>query len=779
MDDRISGPERSWHPTLEERERDFCAGGVNISAVIQHYDRWKGTSAGFDEAMARLRGIPHDMDGITLVGYSITTVTRASRFRPLSSDPVLAELAKVEIQTLIRTSAIWMIPDAELPQKGCVHNLIAVYRSSSCKDRARIIADLRALNAAGPDPETFSLPSFANVDPTAKWAVKIDLVAGFHAVRMSRRSARFTQASLNGGWFWWKGMPMGWSHAPIIFTRVLDPLVEWLRAQGCQVIKYLDDFLITGGTPREVERARDMLISGLHDLGFVISVKKSVLVPTQKIIFLGMGIDLVEKTFFWPQDKAENIGRIARELIEDCETRGRVQTRKVQSLIGKLAFLCQVVPLAASWRRDLEKCLRSDEWEIPLTAEAISELKWWTAASEELRGTDFPMEKQGTARFVLRGDASETGFGIRLQDKDGRWTRIALLMPRWLQGTSSGLREIYCTIAGLRILAHHHKDELLHARIDVFTDSTASVGAMKRGGKTSSMAFATKLMLGFTRRFRAVIDPHWLRRDEMMEEDALSRAGAESAAEAMTEQRLINHLATLLWGHGITFDAFATSVNSRADRFASRWCEADSSTVDGVTARWPEGTWAFPPFALGRKVARKVASIESQSLSLLESSIPAPSHIRRIPIHGEVRLWSPPFFEHAMRPPRELSLWVTGRVVSPDVRVNIVCCVSRVRTRGAVVQVHETVSPNAAEPPVAYVPGIDCDHGPLDHAETSFPLLRVARHAIPAVFRYLRTQGIEDVFIVATAEDVWNASRLQDSPRLTWAWVSRETPVAD
>lgn len=750
---------------------------MNVDELIRHYTvRWEGSSQEFDDSLKRLKAIPYNADGLTMVGYKLTTVSRASRFRPLSRDPVLAALAQVELETLLRTGALFVVAPESLGVKGCVHSILAVYRSSTARDRARIIADLRVLNAAGPKPESFSLPSFLNIESTARWAIKLDLVAGFHSIRMAGQSARFTSANLQGQWVWWKGMPMGWNQAPLIFTRALDPLVAWLRTRGCKVMKYLDDFLVTGETPEEVIRTRDLLIDELLRMGFAISLKKSVLKPTQRIIFLGMGIDLLQRKFYWPEEKANGIQNRAAEIIES--SRKGTNTKELQSFIGKTAFLCQVVPLAASWRRQLEKASACEHPSVRLSEEAMAELLWWSDVRRGLGGTaEFPMEDPEAPRFVLRGDASETGFGIRVKGPDGPWSRISLLMPRWLRGTSSGLREIYCSIAGLSIIAHHHGYEQLRgSRIDIFSDSTASVGAMKKGGRSSPMAQATKIILEFSRRYETVIDPHWLRREEMTEEDALSRAAGASAAEAMTEQRLVNRLADLLWGHEVSFDAFATSVNSRAGRFASRWYEADSSTVDGVTARWPEGTWAFPPFALGRKVARKVASIDSQSMSLLEASIPAPTHIRRIPIHGEVRLWSPPFFEHAMRPPRELSLWVTGRVVSPDVRVSLVCCVSRVRTRGAVVQVHETVSPNAAEPPVAYVPGIDCDHGPLDH---SFPLLRVARHALPAAFRYLRTQGVEDVFMVATAEDVWNASRLQNSPRLTWAWVSRETPVDD
>lgn len=772
-------PTRDWVPTLQAVERSYLAGNVKLESLVQRYERWRGSSVEFDEALERLKSVPYNADGLTMVGYTLTTMPRVSRFRPLSADPVLANLARIEVDTLFRSQALFVITPASLGLKGCVHTILAVYRSSTARDRARIIADLRVLNAAGPEPASFTLPSFADVEPTARWAIKLDLVAGFHSLRMAAQSARFTTARLNDQWVWWRGMPMGWSHAPIIFTRALDPLVMWLRSRGCRVLKYLDDFLVTGETREEVIRARDMLISELLDMKFAISTKKSVLEPTQQIVFLGMGIDLAAREFYWPADKAQSIVERAQSILE-LSREGRSCTKELQSFVGKTAFLCQVVPLAASWRRHLEKAsTQSDsDSEYHLSDEARNELVWWSEAPTLLGGTRFPMEDATAPRFVIRGDASEHGFGLRIKGPDGPWTRIALMMPLWLRGESSGLREIYCSIAGLNIIAHRHgAGPLRGSRIDIFSDSTASVGAMRRGGKSTAMALATRLILSFSRKFAVVVDPHWLRREELAEEDNLSRA-CSSAAEAMVEQALIDRLADLLWGDSVAFDAFATSANTRADKFASRWYEVESETVDGVTARWPECTWAFPPFSLGRKVARRMATTGARSMALLESNIPAPPHIRQIPIRGMVRLWSPPLFNRVMRPPRELSLWVAGPTLPPHVRVCLVCCVSRVRACGTVVQIHDTMSTDSVESFASHVPGIDCDHDTLDPNHDSFPHLHVERFALPAAFRHLRTQGIEDVFIVASAQDMWHATRMQDAPRLTWAWTSGHRQVA-
>ena len=59
---------------------------------------------------------------------------------------------------------------------------------------------------------------------------------------------------------------------------------------------HLDNFLILGKTLEEAILSRDTVIYLLQNLRFVISLKKSVLHPTQRIEFLGMIIDLMEMT---------------------------------------------------------------------------------------------------------------------------------------------------------------------------------------------------------------------------------------------------------------------------------------------------------------------------------------------------------------------------------------------------------------------------------------------------------------------------------------------------
>ena len=65
--------------------------------------------------------------------------------------------------------------------------------------------------------------------------------------------------------------------------------------------------LLMSQTINGLEIASDTLIFLLQDLGFVINLQKSVLVPLEKVEFLGLEIDSVRMTLTLPQEKVKKI----------------------------------------------------------------------------------------------------------------------------------------------------------------------------------------------------------------------------------------------------------------------------------------------------------------------------------------------------------------------------------------------------------------------------------------------------------------------------------------
>ncbi len=74
----------------------------------------------------------------------------------------------------------------------------------------------------------------------------------------------------------------------------MDAALAPLRLQGIRVLNYLDDWLILAHSRELVSRHRDIVLRHIHSLGLRMNAKKSVLLPSQRTVFLGVRLDSVQ-----------------------------------------------------------------------------------------------------------------------------------------------------------------------------------------------------------------------------------------------------------------------------------------------------------------------------------------------------------------------------------------------------------------------------------------------------------------------------------------------------
>ena len=87
-------------------------------------------------------------------------------------------------------------------------------------------------------------------------------------------------------------MSMFWSGSNTTdFSKLLKIPITVLTRIQVKIIIYLYDMLLMSHTINFLQIARDTLNFLLQSLGFVINLQKTVLVPLQKIEFLGLEID--------------------------------------------------------------------------------------------------------------------------------------------------------------------------------------------------------------------------------------------------------------------------------------------------------------------------------------------------------------------------------------------------------------------------------------------------------------------------------------------------------
>ena len=132
---------------------------------------------------------------------------------------------------------------------------------------------------------------------------KVDLKDAYFCVLLHRNHQKFLQFQWKRDIYEFLCLCFSLGPAPWISTKLLKIPIAVLKRIQIRIIIFLDDMLLMSQTINGLEIARDTLILLLQSLDFAIILQRSVLVPLQKIEFLGLEIDSVRMTLTLPQKK--------------------------------------------------------------------------------------------------------------------------------------------------------------------------------------------------------------------------------------------------------------------------------------------------------------------------------------------------------------------------------------------------------------------------------------------------------------------------------------------
>ncbi|CAH2301722.1 Hypothetical predicted protein [Pelobates cultripes] len=171
--------------------------------------------------------------------------------------------------------------------------------------------------------------------PKNVFCIKLYLKDAFHSVPIAMKHRCFLR-------FRWKEqiyhrtvMVVGLSNAPYTFSRIMKAIISHVRQRGFLCLYYLDDILLLNPEVDTFVQQIDYLISLLQDLRFIVNLQKSILVPTQNILFLGFMLDTMDMTLGVPRDKWEKIlAQITSALLKH-----RWSLREIAKTVGRLIAL--------------------------------------------------------------------------------------------------------------------------------------------------------------------------------------------------------------------------------------------------------------------------------------------------------------------------------------------------------------------------------------------------------------------------------------------------------
>ena len=131
----------------------------------------------------------------------------------------------------------------------------------------------------------------------------IDLKDAYFSIPLNKECRKYVKFMWDGQMFSFICLAFGLSSAPRIFTKVLKPIYAWFRQHCIRCCYYIDDSLNMNKEFEVCLQNTHTICTVLESLGFTINKKKSVLEPTQRIIFFGFIIDSVEFKVFLTEEK--------------------------------------------------------------------------------------------------------------------------------------------------------------------------------------------------------------------------------------------------------------------------------------------------------------------------------------------------------------------------------------------------------------------------------------------------------------------------------------------
>ncbi len=215
-------------------------------------------------------------------GVHLTVVNSAAK----------ASVLQQELSSLLQKGAIEEVPQSEVEQGFFSRYFLVPKRDGGL----RPILDLRRLNLSlyKGKFKMLTMRTIMSQVQEGDWFVTIDLKDAYFYIQVVHRHRRFLRFAFGGKAYQYKVLPFGLALAPRTFTKCMDAALAPLRLQGIRVLNYLDDWLILAHSRELMSHHRDIVLGHIHSLGLRMNAKKSVLLPSQRTVFLGVRLDSVQ-----------------------------------------------------------------------------------------------------------------------------------------------------------------------------------------------------------------------------------------------------------------------------------------------------------------------------------------------------------------------------------------------------------------------------------------------------------------------------------------------------
>ena len=494
------------------------------------------------------------------------------------------------------------------------------------------------------------------------WAVSVDFSDAYYHIPVHKKHRKYLAFQVGETRYWFKATPFGLSPLPQVFTEIFTTLKAYTRKHyDVMAYQYIDDWLLLSRDRQRLAHTSLRFVNLCTELGIIVNFEKSELVPTQRLVHLGIDWNFATCQVRPPLDAVNKLQHHLKLLIKTQ----RAPLAHLESIRGKLCSMEKVVPFGRINFRFFQALVtkhlkqgRHPRW-INLSHEAVTDLRWWSEPDNLLVGTPFTTPAPDV---TITSDASNEGWGATFEGRTmaGRW-----------RGEHEGKHINWLEMEAVRLTLHHNFKRWRGKTLRFLIDNSTTVAYINKQGGTHSqeMNDLTRKLLTLALRNRITITAFHLAGERNVVADLLSRQNQVCKNEWRLDAATFSWIQTRSMFGPATVDLFANQLNHQLPRYGSPHHDPNAILVNALVAPWPckEVLYAFPPTNILEVVLARVREQRPAALLLVAPATPTATWFptlvrvaaRHRPLPTTLQL-SQPHWDHKHPDPlsARLELWM-------------------------------------------------------------------------------------------------------------------------
>ena len=201
---------------------------------------------------------------------------------------------------------------------------------------------------------------------TGEWVTSLDFSDAYFHIPIAPRSRKYLRFFLFHQTFQFKALPFGLATAPLEFTKVVKEVKLMAQARDIRIHQYLDDWLLRAPSPETCLQHTQTLLALCQQLGWVVNMNKSELVPKQVFNFVGYQFNLITSRVLPTQDRCETL----QQKLRFMKAHHQCTVRQFMSLIGLLTATEKQVCAGRLHMRPIQWHLKRN-WHVPEVLEKL------------------------------------------------------------------------------------------------------------------------------------------------------------------------------------------------------------------------------------------------------------------------------------------------------------------------------------------------------------------------------------------------------------------------